>query len=272
MTAIFHFPIRSLSAAGAALALLVTPLAGMAADHEGHHGHADWGYDGKLGPKHWAELSPAYKLCRDGRRQSPIDLRTDQAFPARGVPFKVSYRPDTIDETNNGHTVTEVIHNDSGVTYDGRDYSLKQFHFHSHSEHTVNGKPRPLEIHLVHQDKEGRLLVIGVFFTVGKANETLEPLLRHLPAKAGQHQVDIKDKIDIRGLIPADSAIFTYDGSLTTPPATEGVRWFVYQTPLTVSAEQLKKFKQLYNHNFRPVQPLNGRFVGLFHTATPKKN
>jgi len=243
---------------------------GLAADEKRPHS-AEWSYDGGKGPRHWAELSPAYRLCREGKRQSPIDLREDAAFAANGVPLKFSYQPDTVDEVNNGHTVEEIIHNGSSVTYDGRKYQLKQFHFHSHSEHTVNGHPYPLEIHLVHQDEEGHVLVVGVFFEEGKANPALEPMLRHLPKKPGGHEIDNMERIDLRALLPKRSPVFTYDGSLTTPPASEGVRWFVYQRPMTISAKQLEAFKKLYDHNYRPVQPLNGRMVGLFRNSPAKK-
>lgn len=233
-----------------------------------------WGYDGKTGPNHWAELAREFHLCRDGKRQSPIDLRADQAFPVRGNPLRIAYRPDTVDELNNGYTVQEIIHNGSGVTFDGRHYQLAQFHFHCHSEHTIDGEALPMEIHFVHQGEGGRLLVIGVLFKEGKTNSALEPMLRHLPRKPGAHEIDERDRIDINALIPKNSAIFTYDGSLTTPPASEGVRWFVYRKPLTASSAQLKKLRALYDHNFRPAQPLNGRMVALIQArarATARK-
>ena len=233
--------------------------------------HAAWNYDGATGPKHWAELSGAFHLCKDGKRQSPIDLREKESFTVNGLPIKVSYRPDTVDEINNGHTIKEIIHNNSKVRYDGREYRLVQFHFHAHSEHTLNGKPFPLEIHFVHQDKTGHLLVIGVFLKQGKANAALEPVLRHLPRKTGDHEVDSMDEVDLKSFIPKNSAIFSYDGSLTTPPASEGVRWFVYKKPLTLSAKQLAQFQNIYDHNYRPIQPRNGRMVGLFRQR-PKKN
>jgi len=237
-------------------------------------GNTQWSYDGKTGPDHWAELAGEFHLCRDGKRQSPIDLRADRAFPARGNPLKIAYQPDTVDEVNNGHTVQEIIHNGSNVTFDGRRYQLVQFHFHCHSEHTLDGKALPLEMHFVHRDDTGRLLVIGVLFRQGKSNAALEAMLRHLPDKPGAHEVDPRDQIDIKALIPKNSAIFTYDGSLTTPPASEGVRWFVYRKPLSLSSIQLKKFQALYDHNFRPAQPLNGRMIALFQArsrATAKK-
>ena len=252
--------------------LLLIPLFAVAAGQaEDKHSHVEWSYDGKTGPSHWSELSSSYHLCRSGRRQSPIDLRVDSAIPATGLPLSISYKPDTVDEVNNGHTVKEIIHNESKVKYDGREYRLAQFHFHSHSEHTLDGKPLPLEIHFVHQDEDGNLLVIGVLFQEGAANPSLEPLLRHLPSHTGDHEVDLREKINLAELIPTNSAAFSYDGSLTTPPASEGVRWFVFQKPLTLSKQQLAKLRSLYDHNYRPVQPLNGRLLSLFRQRAERR-
>jgi carbonic anhydrase len=185
------------------------------------------------------------------------------AIRSRGVPLKVSYKSDTIDVVNNGHTIQEIVHAQSSVKYDGREYHLVQFHFHSLSEHTINGKYRDLEMHLVHKDDREHLLVGGVFFQKGKKNGQLEPIIRHLPDKPGKHKMDVMAQVDVSSLVPKDSALFSYQGSLTTPPATEGLRWFVYPKPLSISEAQLKKFRALYDHNYRPVQPLNGRMLGL---------
>ena len=227
--------------------------------------HAAWSYDGKRGPAWWGSLSAEYHQCKDGHRQSPVNLDSKIAFGVKGAPLKILYRPAPVDEFNDGHTIREDVHNHSAVDYDGRHYELVQFHFHSPSEHTLNGRQMALELHLVHRSDDGRKLVIGVFFEKGVKNAALEPVLTHLPKKVGDHTVDKDSLVNIKRFIPKRSAIYSYDGSLTTPPGTEDVRWFVFEKPLPISVGQLARFRKLYDHNFRPVQPLHGRMLTRFH-------
>jgi carbonic anhydrase len=223
--------------------------------------HAEWEYNGPNGPTWWGSLSTKYHLCRDGHRQSPVDLNTNLVFSAKGRPIKIAYQATPIDEFFNGHTIQENVHNHSVVEYDGREYELIQFHFHSGSEHTLNGRRLDLELHLVHRAKDGKMLVIGVLFVAGEKHEQLDPVLNHVEVKIGKQVVNKDVTIDVKQLIPHGAPLFSYDGSLTTPPATEDIRWFVYEKPMQLSPKQLQSFRMYCRDNNRPVQPLRGRML-----------
>jgi len=217
-----------------------------------------WTYGGEDGPEHWAELSSDNKPCSAGIQQSPIDLtsaigaKVDVPHPA-WVPVRGGM------VVNNGHTIQVDLANAGGITLDGKDYSLKQFHFHHPSEHTIDGKQVPLELHLVHAAKDGSLAVVGIMFTQGAANEAFNDIWATAPAKEGKAAVAFQ--IDVSKFMPAGTEAFRYEGSLTTPPCSETVHWTVMAQPQTASAGQIAAFTQLFPWNARPVQPLNRRFV-----------
>jgi carbonic anhydrase len=222
---------------------------------------AHWDYFGKEGPLRWGKLDPAYKACSDGREQSPIDIRG--ARLNKGLqPIEFHYLAGPITEENNGHTV--VMHVDPGsyIVLDGVRYELVQFHFHHPAETTVKGKYSDMEAHLVHKSADGKLAVIAIRFNEdrGNANAVMASLWPRLPQKVGATD-KTTELVSAAGLLPADRGYWTYTGSLTAPPCTEGVRWFVFEEELSVSREQLRAFAALYKMNARPPQDAHGRKI-----------
>jgi len=222
-------------------------------------GHGHWGYSGRTGPAHWGDLSPKFRACSEGRSQSPIDVRPSGKRTETKIEFH--YRPTRIRIINNGHAVQVNYDGGSYMLVDGTRYDLLQFHFHAPSEHTVKGSHYPLEMHLVHKNKKGGLAVIGVLFREGDTNPALSKVWKYLPEEEGKEEV-VEAKVNVLDILPSDRAFYSYSGSLTTPPCSEGVAWFIMKNPVTVSKEDIEAFrKTLGFENNRPVQPLNGRAI-----------
>jgi carbonic anhydrase len=239
--------------------VLVLSLLALGACHSAPAGEADWSYRGETGPKHWADLKPEYALAKTGRQQSPIDIRPESAVPRDAAPIEVSYEPTTMDVLNNGHTVEDDYHGGGHIRVDGHEYSLAQFHFHTPSEHTVDGQHYPMEMHLVHKDADGKLAVVSVLIAEGKQNAALGKLEPHVPGKPGRSGPVAGVQVNAADLLPPSLASYRYSGSLTTPPCSEGVAWFVLQQPIEASRGQLDRFHEIMGDNNRPTQPLNGR-------------
>lgn len=226
----------------------------------GHKTHksAHWGYTGSEGPEHWGTLDDSFIACATGKNQSPIDLTG--FIEAELEPLKVDCQTGGFEILNNGHTVQVNFEPGSTLTIDGMTFALKQFHFHTPSENMIDAKSFPMEAHLVHADSAGNLAVVAVMYESGTANPTIASLWKHLP-KAG-HTVALKEKVSATGIMPKNLDYYRFNGSLTTPPCTEGVRWLVLKTPSTVSKDQVDAFAKLMGHpNNRPVQPTNARPV-----------
>jgi carbonic anhydrase len=219
---------------------------------------AHWSYSGDTGPAEWGALNPEYAACATGTAQSPIDVDTVKEENLVNLAF--NYNPSNVTIVNNGHTVEVVYDPGSFFTLDGEQYDLKQFHFHAPSEHTVDGQPAAIELHLVHQAAAGKKAVVAVLINEGAANPAFQPVWDHLPAAEGPEQ-EYDVKVNAADLLPADQTTFRYAGSLTTPPCSEGVSWFLMIRPIEMSAEQIAAFTAIYDGNNRPVQPLNGRTV-----------
>ncbi len=221
-------------------------------------GHAvHWSYLGEEGPESWGHLSPDYHVCADGRDQSPVNI--EGAIEAEMPPLEFNYHKGGSAVLNNGHTIQVSYLAGSTLAVNGREFELKQFHFHAPSENHIEGKGYPMEMHLVHADKEGNLAVVAVMITEGRENETLTEIWRQMPEQAGGKK-DLQKRISVKGLLPASKDYYRFNGSLTTPPCTEGVRWYVMKQPLTVSVEQVRKFRHImHHHNNRPVQPVYAR-------------
>ncbi len=236
----------------ASLTLSTVALAG-----GGHGSH--WGYEGDKGPAFWADLSKEYSTCALGTRQSPIDIPV--AIPAEVKPIKFDYEHATLEIQHNGHTIQVNHSEDSSITVDGERFDLLQFHFHTPSENTVSGKHHDMEIHLVHKSAKGQLAVVSIFMKIGKENKVLSNIWKHMPKKAGSKKKVIDVRIHPADLLPANRGYDRFNGSLTTPPCSEGVKWFVMRNPVDVSTEQVEEFTRAVGENNRPTQPLNGRFV-----------
>lgn len=222
---------------------------------------ARWGYAGDLGPDRWAELSPDYKLCGQGTRQSPIDIREGLAVDLEPIAF--DYRASGFSVVDTGHTVQVNVAPGNGLTVMGRRYELVEFHFHRPGEERVNGQQFDMAAHLTHRDAQGRLAVVTVLLTRGP-DERPQPVLQavwaNLPLEKGDVQT-APAPIDLHQLLPADRGYYTYMGSLTTPPCTEGVLWMVMRQPVPVTAQQIGVFARLYPMNARPLQAGSGRLI-----------
>ena len=220
-----------------------------------------WSYYGETGPNHWGELSAEFATCKSGQAQSPVNIgrQTIGMLP----PLQVHYRSSPIFVVNTGHSIKIEVPQGSHLTVDGKDYELKQFHFHTPSEHASSGRQLAMEIHFVHESRDGELAILAVLArTTYRPHPTLNRIWEFLPHQAGETNIPARLRINPVSLIPANRDYATYLGSLTTPPCTEGVRWFVLQTPLRVSRAQVEKLALgIIGDNARPVQPLNGRTI-----------
>ncbi|APD07181.1 carbonate dehydratase [Flavobacteriaceae bacterium UJ101] len=216
----------------------------------------EWGYGAINGPLNW---SNCYSECA-GTVQSPIDIQeTTQNNSLESL--TMSYQPTTIELENNGHTVEQYYNSGSSIIIDGITYQLEQFHFHTPSEHTINGVHYPMEIHLVHEDPQtSNLVVIGILVQEGQENSFLSQFFNDLP-KTKDERYSSQNIINIKDALPSNAQYYTYSGSLTTPPCSEIATWFVYQNPIEASSSQITSMHEILGNNNRPVQPLNGRTV-----------
>jgi carbonic anhydrase len=218
-----------------------------------------WSYTGEAGPDAWGTLSPDYALCDDGTTQSPIDMAQFTETDLENIVF--SYQLSNLNMVNNGHTIQVNYDEGSFIEVDGVRYDLLQFHFHAPSEHLIDSQPSDGELHLVHKSADGATAVVGLFLLQGEIeNASLAPIFDNLPAEEGQVQT-IDTQINAGFFLPMGKGTFRYGGSLTTPPCTEGVSWFLMTLPIEISVEQFAAFTAIIDANNRPVQPVNDRAV-----------
>lgn len=237
--------------AGLALCPLCAPR-GFAAD-------AKWSYEGAEGPTKWGELDPANKACSIGGQQSPINIA--ETIKAQLQPLKIAWGKTAESVVNNGHTIQVDMPDGSTLSAGGSgNFSLKQFHFHRPSEHTVNGANFPMEVHFVHANAAGNLAVIGVLMSTGRANKAFNNIVLTMPNRAGS-RVKAESAIDPNAFLPPKRSYYRYSGSLTTPPCAETVDWFVLTEPIQVAEADINSFARLYPMNARPAQSDNRRFV-----------
>lgn len=222
-------------------------------------GHGHWSYDGKEGPSHWGDLSEEFKTCKLGKSQSPLNIDTKMVKKSSAGQVKPGYKASDAELVNNGHTIQVNLVDGGLANLGGKDYKILQFHFHTPSEETVDGKAYPINAHLVHKSADGKLGVIGVFFKEGKENPALKGIFSALPKSESKSA--LKSKFNAADLLPSSMANYSYAGSLTTPPCSEEVSFFILKTPIDMSASQLDAFKKVFSMNARPVQPLNGRTI-----------
>ncbi len=201
-------------------------------------------------------------MCKDGVSQSPINITDKVSVDANNLEkILFNYHTDGYEVVNNGHTIQVNVKSGSSIKVDGIRFNLIQFHFHTPSENQINGKNFPLEVHFVHASDDGKLAVVSVMFEEGKLNYALKKIWYKMPHRVG-HSEDLElSKTYINLLIPKDKAYYRFSGSLTTPPCSEGVRWFVLKEYNTISTQQLNKFAQIVGENNRPIQGINARKV-----------
>jgi carbonic anhydrase len=220
-----------------------------------------WDYEGKRGALAWGRLDPAFRACSQGREQSPIDIRGAHLNKAL-QPIEFHYIAGVVTLENNGHTIEVHVNPGSYIMVGGVRYELVQFQFHHPGEETVKGKLSDMDIQLVHKSADGKLVIMAVRLVedAGKPNAVLATLWPHLPRTAGASE-KVTEMVNAGGLLPADRGYWTYTGSLTTPPCTEGVRWFIFEQELTLSRDQLRTFAAIFKVNTRPLQDPHGRRI-----------
>ncbi len=216
-----------------------------------------WGYEAENGPDLWGQLSPEYRLCCAGIHQSPIDIVNPT--PAKLPTITFNYQPTFLHIHNTGNTIEVAYPKGSWMEVDGTKYHLLQFHFHAPSEHTVAGNLYDMEMHLVHESEDGTLAVIGVLIKSGSINTAFAPFWHYLPSIPSESKEIKEITLNAADLLPNTKHAYRYIGSLTTPPCSEEVKWFVLTTPIEMSQSQIAAFKTILYGNNRPVQPLNGR-------------
>jgi carbonic anhydrase len=225
-------------------------------DHEVEHA---WDYSESHGPSHWGDLKPEFAACGEGHRQSPIDIRSPQRVDLPAIGF--DYKPSPLRIVNNGHTIMINYAPGSFIRVGGKQYELKQFHFHRPSEEKINGHAFEMVVQLVHADSDGNLAVVAVLLKKGSDNLLIHELWNDLPKEKEKEKVMEDVHIDVTQLLPVSRGYYTLPGSLTTPPCSENVNWFVLKQPVTISGDEIERFSHLSRNDTRPTQPLDGRVV-----------
>lgn len=225
-----------------------------------------WSYDGETSPEHWAEIEKE-SAC-GGNHQSPIDVVTADVLkqPSGLQSSDIHYDATTIihDVTNNGHSIQYNFTNkDNYVDFEGKRYNLAQFHLHAASEHSINGMHFPLVIHMVHVSEDKNYVVFALMVSEGDKSNAFDFLESFLPVNPGETKT-IEQAHHFQNYVLEDFDHYYYKGSLTTPPCTEGVNWFIFKNTIAASPAQVKVISSLMpRNNYRPTQPLNGRTVYL---------
>lgn len=270
---------RMVSLIAAAMILISMPIM-LFADTNDAAVKIKWGYKGHLSPAHWGALDPQFALCAIGKEQSPINITKKIIKTTNGLKTHYAVAPMTIVKDGitdlrigkqhtvilDGHSVQLNFSEETAkeiANFKQADYRLLQFHFHTPSETQLNGRSFPLEVHFVHQGEEGKLLVIAVLVTTGAENPLLKKILAHLPAEIGEEITIRGETVNPSELLPMKpNRYYTFPGSLTTPPCTEGVEWVVLANTVSASPAQIQALRKAVDGvNARPVQPLNDRVI-----------
>jgi carbonic anhydrase len=251
--------LAGLGAGGAALTAAGLRLGGGVLADESDAVH--WTYEGEEGPDYWSELDPEdYASCSGGTEQSPIDVTGAEGEDLDNLEF--AYQPvSPLHIINNGHTVQVFVPAGNTMVVDGTTYELQQFHFHSPSEHTIDGQGQAMELHMVHMAEDESLAVVGLLLQEGEEHAALMPVFEAMPAMEGPEQ-EVTGTVDLEALLPETRTTYRYLGSLTPPPCTEGVLWLLFTEPTAVSTAQIEAFRKVFGDDARPVQPLNDRTIG----------
>jgi carbonic anhydrase len=220
--------------------------------------YAHWEYNGDLGQKNWSKLDKRFQMCENGLNQSPINIT--RPIDASLTPLVFEGTAKATKFINNGHSLQVDFQSGNYVSIDDKKYGLKQINFHTPSENQINGKSFPMEAQLIHADSNNDLAVIAVMFQEGDDNIVLNKLLRNLPEKA-HDQFEIKSEVIAYEILPLIQEYYKFNGSLTTPPCTEGVKWIVMKEAVKISSSQLKDFSSIMHKNARNIQKLNARII-----------
>jgi carbonic anhydrase len=217
-----------------------------------------WSYEGELGPANWSKINVDWAKCGMGNRQSPIDLR--DGIKVNLEQIGVDYHPSSFNEVNNGHTIQVTVGGGNFITVGNQTYELQQFHFHRPSEEKINGKGTEMVMHLVHKSAEGKIAIVAVLIERGQPHGLMQTIWDNLPLEK-QEVVSPSVVIDLKDALPEKREYFTYMGSMTEPPCSEGVLWLVFKQPRQASPAQMALFSRLYPLNARPVQSTAGRMI-----------
>lgn len=220
----------------------------------------EWSYSGATGPSHWGELSDDYITCFTGELQSPIDIKDTSLTTITPIKF-FYYKSPRMALKNTGHTVEINYGEGSDIIIGKTEYKLKQIHLHTPSEHTINGEQKPMEIHFVHISSSHRAVVIALFAEEGEENEYFKPIIKYLPKNKNDFDIFYHKNLSPKNLVPEKKEYYKYTGSLTSPPCTEGVSWFLIKEPITLSGEQIDAINKVVGTNNRPIQPTNNRNI-----------
>jgi carbonic anhydrase len=237
------------------------PKAGKADEHAAMQ-HLHWSYDGPGGPESWGKLKPEFAKCSSGQRQSPIDIK--DGIQVNLEPIRFDYKPTAFRVIDNGHTVQVNLAPGNAIEVNGKRFELLQFHFHRPSEERIDGKQFDMVAHLVHKDADGKLAVVAVLLERGSAHPLVQSVWNNLPLEQGEEQA-ASAPMDLNSLLPAERQYYTYMGSLTTPPCSEGVLWMVMKQPVNIAPEQISIFARMYPMNARPIQSASGRMIKESH-------
>ncbi len=239
--------------------LLVLPVAfatsTLAGDNKAH-----WSYHGEHGAEHWGEMA-GFETCKIGKVQSPINISTKATKKGPPSPIKFNYKSTQAQVLNNGHTIQVNIPEGQSIEVGGKSYQFLQFHFHAPSEEGFDQKRFPMVAHLVHKSSEGQLAVVAVLIKSGANNGIFKKIFEELPKD--EHEKAYLPKLNLDLILPEEREYYKFEGSLTTPPCSEGVKWHVLKNPIELSATQIKAFQKLYPMNARPLQPINEREIIL---------
>lgn len=219
-----------------------------------HEGDVHWNYENP----NWGAIG--FGDCL-GKVQSPVNIDTSKTVKAKLNDIVFSYNPFNYKIVDNGHTLQINNNGNNSIFIDGMSYKFKQLHFHYKSEHEINNTQYPMEIHFVHlNDSTGNIAVIGVMVEEGSANAVIAKFWSNFPL-VKEVEVTSQDLISLSDLMPLDQKYYTYVGSLTTPPCSQGLKWLVMKNKIQASSAQIDAFKAIYKNNARPLQPLNSRLV-----------
>ena len=217
-----------------------------------------WSYEGDTGPEAWGQLDEAYSTCATGQAQSPIDIDPQAAEQASLPALVLDYGAASLEVTDTGHGYKATPSTTHTLSIGDDTYQLLQFHMHTPSEHTLAGASFPMGVHFVHQNEAGQLAVVGVMVETGEENASFAPIVTATLQASSDPGAAVES---LEALLPGTRSYFTYSGSLTTPPCTEGVRWIVLETPVALSEQQIGVFAEAHGVTNRPVQALNERVV-----------
>lgn len=221
-----------------------------------------WGYEGGTNPEHWGEIEKDHEkhlMCREGVRQSPIDIDHVPGLKLAKLNYHYSKTPITL--INNTHTILLKYQPGSFVEWGNEKFELIQIHFHHPSEHHINGEAYPIEVHFVHKTPDHEYIVIAAFAQVGRPNPAIEKLWGRIPTEIDKESKYENELITASDLLPSSREYFYYNGSLTTPPCSENVTWFLLEQPIEISQDQIEYFQKFIDHKARPIQKINHRII-----------